>query len=89
MTRITLRLPDDLHEAVAALAQQEDRSLNQMIVRAIRREIERATWDQTGGTRLVSRAIHADGTQTLVEDHDLGGRTVRIKYRAGKQEGGR
>lgn len=36
MKRITLRLPDDLHNQIEALAIEENRSLNAEIVRAIK-----------------------------------------------------
>jgi predicted transcriptional regulator len=34
--RITLRLPDDLHQQLVELAKLDDRSLNAEIVRAVR-----------------------------------------------------
>jgi hypothetical protein len=36
MVKITLRLPDDLHDAIAEIANQKDRSLNAQIIRALR-----------------------------------------------------
>ncbi len=39
MKRITLRLPDDLHNQIENLAAQENRSLNAEIVRAIKRHL--------------------------------------------------
>lgn len=40
MKRITLRLPDDLHDAIGDIAEKEDRSLNAQIVNAIKYYID-------------------------------------------------
>jgi hypothetical protein len=36
MKRITLRLPDDLHQELCRIADQEDRSLNSQILQFLR-----------------------------------------------------
>jgi len=36
MKRITLRLPDDLHDEFVEIANKKDRSLNAQIIRALR-----------------------------------------------------
>lgn len=38
--RLVLRLPSDLHAALAAWAKDEDRSLNAQIVRVLRQAVE-------------------------------------------------
>lgn len=40
MKRITLRMPDDLHDSINAIAEKEDRSLNAQIVNAIKYYID-------------------------------------------------
>ena len=36
MVKITLRLPDDLHDTFVEIANEKDRSLNAQIIRALR-----------------------------------------------------
>lgn len=40
MERITLRLPDDLHEALIKIAQKENRSLNSQILYALKAYVQ-------------------------------------------------
>lgn len=40
MERITLRLPDDLHEALTKIAQKENRSLNSQILYALKAHVQ-------------------------------------------------
>lgn len=39
MARITLRLPDDLHEQLVEIAKEDDRSLNAQIVASLKNYI--------------------------------------------------
>lgn len=41
MARVTLRIPDELHESVRLLADQQDRSLNEQLVNLLRSSVQR------------------------------------------------
>jgi predicted HicB family RNase H-like nuclease len=40
MKQLNLRLPDDIHAALTAMAEDDDRSLNKMVIALIRNEQE-------------------------------------------------
>lgn len=56
MKRITLRLPDDLHDTFVEIANEKDRSLNAQIIRALR--------------YYAAMKNHADATEKPQEDTD-------------------
>jgi hypothetical protein len=57
MARITLRIPDELHDSVRALAEQQDRSLNEQLVNLLRGSVQRHLATDTP----VLRSASADG----------------------------
>jgi predicted HicB family RNase H-like nuclease len=60
--KLNLRLPQDLHKAVAALAHATDVSLNELIVTAIRRQVRRSA-------RTVGRVSLANKKPCVVHTH--------------------
>ncbi len=56
MKRITLRLPDDLHQELCRIADQEDRSLNKQILKLLRQ----GTQDKRYETSHIEASENAD-----------------------------
>jgi len=54
MARITLRIPDELHGQVKALAEQQDRSLNEQLVNLLRCSVQRHLGAETQALRSAS-----------------------------------
>ncbi len=58
MARITLRIPDELHESVKVLAEQQDRSLNEQLVNLVRSSVQ---WHLAGDTPVLRSATAGAG----------------------------
>lgn len=53
MKQLNVRLPDELHEALKALAETEHRSLNAQIIAMLERDVKPGSFtptDESGGT---------------------------------------
>jgi len=67
MSRLTLRLPETLHQQLEALAEQEEVSLNQYIVYALTRQVTTAYAVQTVPEKVIAeqKASYAALLQNL------------------------
>ncbi len=67
MSRLTLRLPDTLHQQLEAMAEQEQISLNQYIVYALTRQVTMAYTVQPVPDKVIAeeRAAYSTLLQTL------------------------
>lgn len=57
MGNLSLRLPDELHQAAVAAARTDERSLNSWILRAIREQLARQAIVKSGDGRPARRRV--------------------------------